>query len=142
MEQQIKNEKDRIILQVKCDHASLKFCVTAFNKTCIYFQARYSQQKSAYCFNRTAHPDMYCYLHVPGLLSSYKVSSVLQDSERFLTRSQDLEYQLSSKERELDLLSNKQKRVGVHFDFQDMALHCHIKQMCILVCSHTRCIHV
>ncbi|KAL6478945.1 hypothetical protein MHYP_G00123780 [Metynnis hypsauchen] len=36
---------------------------------------------------------------------------LLQDSERFLTRSQELERQLSSKERELELLSNKQKRL-------------------------------
>ncbi|KAG9273067.1 hypothetical protein AMEX_G12162 [Astyanax mexicanus] len=36
---------------------------------------------------------------------------LLQDSERFLTRSQELEHQLSAKERELELLSNKQKRL-------------------------------
>jgi len=37
---------------------------------------------------------------------------VLQDSERFLSRSQDLEHQLSSKEKDLEILSIKQKRVG------------------------------
>ncbi|XP_036441505.1 ras and EF-hand domain-containing protein homolog [Colossoma macropomum] len=44
---------------------------------------------------------------------------LLQDSERFLTRSQELERQLSSKERELELLSNKQKRL----DHQCRELH-------------------
>ncbi|XP_051580555.1 EF-hand calcium-binding domain-containing protein 4B [Myxocyprinus asiaticus] len=36
---------------------------------------------------------------------------LLEDSERFLTRSQDMEHQLSSKEKELEILSNKQKRL-------------------------------
>uniref|UniRef100_A0A4W5PAJ6 Calcium release activated channel regulator 2A n=1 Tax=Hucho hucho TaxID=62062 RepID=A0A4W5PAJ6_9TELE len=35
---------------------------------------------------------------------------LLQDSERFLSRSQDLEHQLSSKERELDQIFQKQRR--------------------------------
>ncbi|XP_048024867.1 EF-hand calcium-binding domain-containing protein 4B [Megalobrama amblycephala] len=36
---------------------------------------------------------------------------LLEDSERFLSRSQDLEHQLSIKEKELEMLSNKQKRL-------------------------------
>uniref|UniRef100_A0A8C2IA89 Calcium release activated channel regulator 2A n=1 Tax=Cyprinus carpio TaxID=7962 RepID=A0A8C2IA89_CYPCA len=36
---------------------------------------------------------------------------LLEDSERFLSRSQDLEHQLSTKEKELEILSNKQKRL-------------------------------
>ncbi|XP_002667614.6 EF-hand calcium-binding domain-containing protein 4B [Danio rerio] len=36
---------------------------------------------------------------------------LLEDSERFLTRSQDMEHQLLSKEKELEILSNKQKRL-------------------------------
>uniref|UniRef100_A0AAY4E4T6 EF-hand domain-containing protein n=1 Tax=Denticeps clupeoides TaxID=299321 RepID=A0AAY4E4T6_9TELE len=36
---------------------------------------------------------------------------MLQDSERFLSRSQDLEHKLSTKEHELDLLFQKQKRL-------------------------------
>ncbi|XP_066541782.1 EF-hand calcium-binding domain-containing protein 4B [Hoplias malabaricus] len=44
-------------------------------------------------------------------IKNEKERILLQDSERFLTRSQELEYQLSSKERELELLSNKQKRL-------------------------------
>ncbi|XP_041746529.2 EF-hand calcium-binding domain-containing protein 4B isoform X1 [Coregonus clupeaformis] len=36
---------------------------------------------------------------------------LLQDSERFLSRSQDLEHQLSSKERELDQIFQKQRRL-------------------------------
>ncbi|KAK7160450.1 hypothetical protein R3I93_008180 [Phoxinus phoxinus] len=36
---------------------------------------------------------------------------LLEDSERFLSRSQDLEHQLSTKEKDLEILSNKQKRL-------------------------------
>uniref|UniRef100_A0A671SBV8 Ras and EF-hand domain-containing protein homolog n=1 Tax=Sinocyclocheilus anshuiensis TaxID=1608454 RepID=A0A671SBV8_9TELE len=36
---------------------------------------------------------------------------LLEDSERFLSRSQDLEHQLSTKEKELEIISNKQKRL-------------------------------
>uniref|UniRef100_A0A672LM54 Calcium release activated channel regulator 2A n=1 Tax=Sinocyclocheilus grahami TaxID=75366 RepID=A0A672LM54_SINGR len=36
---------------------------------------------------------------------------LLEDSERFLSRSQDMEHQLSAKEKELEILSNKQKRL-------------------------------
>ncbi|XP_052388137.1 EF-hand calcium-binding domain-containing protein 4B [Carassius gibelio] len=36
---------------------------------------------------------------------------LLEDSERFLSRSQDMEHQLSTKEKELEILSNKQKRL-------------------------------
>ncbi|KAL1257033.1 hypothetical protein QQF64_012578 [Cirrhinus molitorella] len=36
---------------------------------------------------------------------------LLEDSERFLSRSQDLEHQLSAKEKDLENLSNKQKRL-------------------------------
>ncbi|XP_065139582.1 EF-hand calcium-binding domain-containing protein 4B [Paramisgurnus dabryanus] len=36
---------------------------------------------------------------------------LLEDSERFLSRSQDLEHQLSAKEKDLEVLSNKQKRL-------------------------------
>ncbi|XP_077049746.1 EF-hand calcium-binding domain-containing protein 4B [Siphateles boraxobius] len=36
---------------------------------------------------------------------------LLEDTERFLSRSQDLEHQLSTKEKELEILSNKQKRL-------------------------------
>lgn len=47
---------------------------------------------------------------------------ILQDSERFLSRSQDLEHQLSTKEKELEILSNKQKRVG-HNKFLCLSLN-------------------
>uniref|UniRef100_A0A671S9V9 Ras and EF-hand domain-containing protein homolog n=1 Tax=Sinocyclocheilus anshuiensis TaxID=1608454 RepID=A0A671S9V9_9TELE len=36
---------------------------------------------------------------------------LLEDSERFLSRSQDMAHQLSAKEKELEILSNKQKRL-------------------------------
>ncbi|TSK38464.1 EF-hand calcium-binding domain-containing protein 4B [Bagarius yarrelli] len=44
-------------------------------------------------------------------IKNEKERIILQDSERFLTRSQDLEFQLSSKEKELELLLNRQKRL-------------------------------
>ncbi|XP_039506405.1 ras and EF-hand domain-containing protein homolog [Pimephales promelas] len=40
---------------------------------------------------------------------------LLEDSERFLSRSQDLEHQLSSKEKDLEILSIKQKRLESQF---------------------------
>ncbi|XP_012688537.2 EF-hand calcium-binding domain-containing protein 4B [Clupea harengus] len=44
-------------------------------------------------------------------IKNEKERILLQDSERFLSRSQDMEHQLSSKERELDHLFQKQKRL-------------------------------
>ncbi|XP_026143009.1 ras and EF-hand domain-containing protein homolog isoform X2 [Carassius auratus] len=44
-------------------------------------------------------------------IKNEKERILLADSERFLSRSQDMEHQLSAKEKELEMLSNKQKRL-------------------------------
>ena len=57
-----------------------------------------------------------------------------QDSERFLSRSQDMEHQLSSKERELDHLFQKQKRVRGVPPYTITACHLHSLNMMHHMC--------
>lgn len=64
----------------------------------------------ARCSLGTKSP-IYCYFFFLLFLKSFCIT-VLQDYERFLSRSQDLELQLSSKEKELEQLFQKQRRVG------------------------------
>ncbi|XP_072551155.1 EF-hand calcium-binding domain-containing protein 4B [Salminus brasiliensis] len=60
-----------------------------------------------------SHDDeiQHLYEEMEQQIKNEKDRILLQDSERFLTRSQELEHQLSSKERELELLTSKQKRL-------------------------------
>ncbi|MCI4379081.1 hypothetical protein PGIGA_G00223840 [Pangasianodon gigas] len=70
-----------------------------------------SEMETALKRKAASHDDeiQRLYEEMEQQIKNEKDRILLQDSERFLTRSQDLEYQLSSKERELELLSNKQK---------------------------------
>ncbi|XP_058244146.1 EF-hand calcium-binding domain-containing protein 4B isoform X1 [Hemibagrus wyckioides] len=72
-----------------------------------------SEMETALKRKAASHDDeiQRLYEEMEQQIKNEKDRIILQDSERFLTRSQDLEYQLSSKERELELLSNKQKRL-------------------------------
>lgn len=111
----------------------------------IFKHTIYQTFKSSYYFYLTAQWNMFYYLHtICWEPCFFNVSFVLQDSERFLTRSQDLEYQLSSKEKELELLSNKQKRVRV-LHFYDLARICtyRIKQVWIFsyICLRPYTVH-
>ncbi|KAK3570513.1 hypothetical protein QTP86_020086 [Hemibagrus guttatus] len=72
-----------------------------------------SEMETALKRKAASHDDeiQRLYEEMEQQIKNEKDRIILQDSERFLTRSQDLEYQLSSKERELEMLSNKQKRL-------------------------------
>ncbi|KAK2847965.1 hypothetical protein Q7C36_009647 [Tachysurus vachellii] len=72
-----------------------------------------SEMETALKRKAASHDDeiQRLYEEMEQQIKNEKDRIILQDSERFLTRSQDLEYQLSSKEKELELLSNKQKRL-------------------------------
>ncbi|XP_060778896.1 EF-hand calcium-binding domain-containing protein 4B isoform X2 [Neoarius graeffei] len=72
-----------------------------------------SEMETALKRKAASHDDeiQRLYEEMEQQIKNEKDRILLQDSERFLTFSQDLEYQLSSKERELELLSNKQKRL-------------------------------
>ncbi|KAK3548015.1 hypothetical protein QTP70_002316 [Hemibagrus guttatus] len=72
-----------------------------------------SEMETALKRKAASHDDeiQRLYEEMEQQIKNEKDKIILQDSERFLTRSQDLEYQLSSKERELEMLSNKQKRL-------------------------------
>ncbi|KAI5098068.1 EF-hand calcium-binding domain-containing protein 4B, partial [Silurus meridionalis] len=72
-----------------------------------------SEMETALKRKAASHDDeiQRLYEEMEQQIKNEKDRILLQDSERFLTRSQDLECQLSSKERELELLSNKQKRL-------------------------------
>ncbi|KAF4091676.1 hypothetical protein AMELA_G00039910 [Ameiurus melas] len=72
-----------------------------------------SEMETALKRKAASHDDeiQRLYEEMEQQIKNEKDRILLQDSERFLTRSQNLEYQLSSKEKELELLSNKQKRL-------------------------------
>ena len=83
MEQQIKNEKDRMVLQVKTSYWP------PIEISLLFLHG----------------------LHFPVLCPVASFKTTLKDYERFLSRSQELELQLSSKEKELEQLFQKQRRV-------------------------------
>ncbi|KAM9480849.1 EF-hand calcium-binding domain-containing protein 4B isoform 2-T2 [Clarias gariepinus] len=72
-----------------------------------------SEMETALKRKAASHDDeiQRLYEEMEQQIKNEKERILLQDSEKFLTRSQDLEYQLSNKERELELISNKQKRL-------------------------------
>ncbi|KAI4886725.1 hypothetical protein NFI96_014781, partial [Prochilodus magdalenae] len=72
-----------------------------------------NKKKSKMLKKAASHDDeiQRLYEEMEQQIKNEKERILLQDSERFLNRSQELEHQLSSKERELELLSNKQKRL-------------------------------
>ncbi|XP_053533878.1 EF-hand calcium-binding domain-containing protein 4B isoform X1 [Ictalurus punctatus] len=72
-----------------------------------------SEMETALKRKAASHDDeiQRLYEEMEQQIKNEKDRILLQDSERFLSRSQNLEYQLSSKEKELELLSNKQKRL-------------------------------
>ncbi|XP_053478788.1 EF-hand calcium-binding domain-containing protein 4B [Ictalurus furcatus] len=72
-----------------------------------------SEMETALKRKAASHDDeiQRLYEEMEQQIKNEKDRILLQDSERFLTRSHNLEYQLSSKEKELELLSNKQKRL-------------------------------
>uniref|UniRef100_A0A673ZZQ8 Calcium release activated channel regulator 2A n=1 Tax=Salmo trutta TaxID=8032 RepID=A0A673ZZQ8_SALTR len=68
-------------------------------------------------------------------IKSEKDRILLQDSERFLSRSQDLEHQLSSKERELDRIFQKQRRW--EHQFQELHSEQHVTKVENVVLKQT-----
>lgn len=96
MEAQIKNEKDRLLLKVP-EGSSRRYsrgCLCSKSSGCHNFTRLWSFHISP---SPTFHPDI--------------VLLAVQDSERLQLRSLDLECQLSSKEKELESLFQKQKKV-------------------------------